>query len=142
MASSIGILTRLEEPDYVEMWLKSFAAHARSKKLQDKKNIGGENEITDLFLASARCEANMRVAVMLYPKDLEDLTFEEIAHIIRNNLRPKKKSVIVERTKFLSMKQNPNETARNYIQRLKKASRFCEFEKLGKADMTIEEELI
>ena len=121
MAAAIGILTRLEDPDYVEMWLKCFSAFARSKKLQDKKNIGRENEITDLFLASAGCEANMKVAVMIYPKDLEDLPFEEIAHIIRNNVRPKKKLVIAERTKFLSTKQNLNEPARDYIQRLKKA---------------------
>ena len=53
MAAAIGILTRLEDLDYVEMWLKCFAAHARTKMLQDKKNIGGENVITDLFLASA-----------------------------------------------------------------------------------------
>lgn len=125
MASPVGPLTRLGEPDFVEMWLKCFSAYARSKKLQDKKGLGGENEITDLFLATAGCESNMKISVMAYTKDLEDLTFEEISQIIRNNVRPKKKLVIAERTKFLSTKQNPDELARDYLHRLKKASRFC-----------------
>ena len=120
------------------MGLKCFG----TKNLQDKRNIRGENEITGLFLASAGCEAIMKILVMAYPKDLEELTFEDLKQIIRNNLRPKKKLVITERTKFLSNKQNSNKLARFYLHRLKEASKFCEFEKLGTENITIEEELI
>ena len=120
------------------MLLKCFGAYARTKNLQSKRNVGGENEITD----SVGCEAIMKILVMAYPKDLEELTFQEIKQIIRNNLRPKKMLVITERTKFLSKKQNSYKSARSYLHRLKEASRFCEFEKLGIENITIEEELI
>ena len=79
---------------------------------------------------------------MAYSKDLEELSFQEIKQIIRNNLSLKKKKVIAERTKFLSKKQNSNKLVRSYLQSLKEASRFCEFEKLGTENITIEEELI
>ena len=48
---------------------------ARTIKLKNDKNKGGENEITDLFLATAGCEAIMKVSTMAYPTNLEDLTF-------------------------------------------------------------------
>ena len=53
IVSLIGSLTRLEEPDYLEMWLKCFGAYPRRKNSLDKRNVGGENErlVTDLFLA-------------------------------------------------------------------------------------------
>ena len=46
------------------MGLKCFGAHARTKNLRDKRNVVGENEITDLFLASAGCEAKMKISVI------------------------------------------------------------------------------
>ena len=90
MASPIGSLTKLEEPDYVEMWLKCFGAYARNKNLLEKRNVREENEITDLFLASAGCEAIMKISVMAYPKDLKELTLQEIKQIIRNNFKAEK----------------------------------------------------
>ena len=142
MASSIGPLTRLDEPDYVETWLECFAAFARVKEWQDERRDDGTNEITNHFMASAGCEAIMKIKVIVYPRVLEKMTFREIEQAIRKDVRPKKKLVIAERTKFLSTKQNPGETARNYVHRLKQASRFCEFEKLGSGMMSTEEELI
>ena len=94
-----------------------------NKNLQDKRNVGGENEITDSFLVSAGCEAIIKISVMVHSKDLEEITFQEIKQIIRN-------------------KQNSNKSARFYLQRLKEASRFCEFEELGTENITIDEELI
>ena len=42
--------------------------------------MGGENEILDFFLATAGCEAIMKVSTMVYTSNLEDLTFEKISH--------------------------------------------------------------
>ena len=44
------------------MWLRYFAASARTKKLKDDKEKGGENEIKDLFLATAGCEVIRKVS--------------------------------------------------------------------------------
>ena len=79
---------------------------------------------------------------MAYPKDLEEFTFQEIKLNIRNNLRLKKKLVIVERTKFLSKKHNSNKLPGPCLRRLKEASNFCEFEKLHTENITLEKELI
>ena len=40
------------------------------------------------------------------------------------------------------MKQEIDKLIKKYLHRLRNASRYCEFEKLGQADQTIEENLI
>ena len=55
---------------------------------------------------------------------------------------PKKRLVVAERTKFTSMKQEIDKSIIKYLHRLRNASRYCEFEKLGLEEQTIEEDLI
>ena len=105
MASPIGYQLSLEDPYFVDTWLRCFAPKARTKKLKDDKEKERENEITDLFLATAECEAIMKVSIMAYPTKLENLSFEKISQVIRRNMRPKKRLVMAEKTKFMSMKQ-------------------------------------
>ena len=76
MVSPTNHLTRREEPDFVETWIKCLSAHARSKKLKDERNTGAENQIIDL--SSAGCKAIIKITVMFYPRELEYLTFEEV----------------------------------------------------------------
>ena len=75
----------------------------------------------------------MRIAVMAYRKDLEELTFQEIIQIMKH-LRPK--LAIAERMIFLS-KKRPRTSQRGIIFTDKKKSRFCEFEELGTEEMTL-----
>ena len=96
----------------------------------------------DLFFATAEREAIMKVSTMAYPTNLDNLTFEKISQIIRRNMMPKKRLVMAERTKFMSMKQEINEPIMKYLHRLQNASRYCGFEKLGQGEQTIEEDLI
>lgn len=44
-------------------------------------------------------------------------------------------------TKFLTSKQEQNETIIQYIPKLRETSRFCEFENFGMGEMPIEDEL-
>ena len=46
----------------------------------------------------------------------------------------------LERTKFMSMKQEIDELIIKHLHRLRNASRYCEFEKLGREEQTIEDE--
>ena len=55
-------------------------------------------------------------------------------------MRPKKRLVVAERTKFMSMKQEIDEPIIKDLHRLRNASRYCEFEKLEE-EQTIEEDL-
>ena len=78
MASPIGYQLSPEDPDFVDTWQQCFSASARTKKLKDDKEKGGVNEIMELFLATTRCEAIMKVSTIAYPKNLEDLILIKI----------------------------------------------------------------
>lgn len=39
---------------------------------------GGENEVTDLLMATANCEAFRKILLMIYPREVEGLTFNQI----------------------------------------------------------------
>ena len=67
----IGYQLSLGDPDFVDNWLWCLAASTRTKMLKDDKEKGGEDEITDLFLATARCEVIMKVLIVVYPTNLE-----------------------------------------------------------------------
>ena len=107
MASPIGSLTTLDDPEYVETWIRCFDALAREKKLRDRRSKEEQNEITDMFLATAGCEAIQKVSTMAYQRNLEELTFKEISEVIKKNIRQKRRFVIAERTKFLETRQHP-----------------------------------
>ena len=57
-------------------------------------------------------------------------------------MRSKKMLVVAERTKFMMMEQEIDEPIIKYLHRLRNASRYCKFEKLGLEEQTIEEDLI
>ena len=57
MVSLIGYLKTLDNPEYVETWIRCFEALARVKKLRDSQSEGEQNEINDMFLATAGCKA-------------------------------------------------------------------------------------
>ena len=142
MVLPIKYQSSFEDSNFVDTWLRCFPASARTKKPKDNKEKGGENEITDLFLATAGCEAKIKVSTMAYPTDLDNLTLKKISQIIRRNMWPKKRLVVAERSKFISMKQEIDEPIIKYLHCLRNASRYCEFEKLGQEEQTIEEDLI
>ena len=56
-------------------------------------------------------------------------------------MRPKKRLVVGEKKKFMSMKQEIDVPIINYLHRLRNASKYYEFEKLGQEEQ-IEEDLI
>ena len=57
MALLIGCLTTLDDPGYAVTWIRYFETLATVKKLRDRRSEGEQNEITDMFLATAGCEA-------------------------------------------------------------------------------------
>ena len=57
-------------------------------------------------------------------------------------MSPKKRLVMADRTEFMSMKQEIDKQIIKYLDHLRNASRYCEFEKLGQEEQTIEEDLI
>ena len=76
--------------------MRYFPAQAKAKQLKENKGYSDENEITDLFLATAGPEAIMKISLMTYLRELEELTIHQIKEIILKNIRPQKRLLIVE----------------------------------------------
>lgn len=51
----------------------------------------------------------MIISLIIYPKELEELTFKEISVIIKKN-RPKKRWVIAKWTKLMTLKEEANKS--------------------------------
>ena len=142
MASPIRYQLSLEDSDFIDAWLRCFAAGGITKKLKDNKEKRGVNEIMDFILATTECAAIIKVSTIAYHTNLKSLTFEKISQVIRRNMRPRKRLAVAERTKFMSMKQEIDEPIIKYLHHLRNARRYCEFEKLGQEEQTIEEDFI
>ena len=76
------------------------------------------------FLTSSTCETLTKNAMLTFTRELEELTFNQINEII---LRHKKRVIIVERIKFMALKQEQYKPILNCLHRLQDANRFCEF---------------
>ena len=64
MASLVGYQLSLVDPDFVDTWLRCFTASTRTKKLKHDREKKGENQITDIFLATAGCEMIMKLSTI------------------------------------------------------------------------------
>lgn len=116
MASQLGKLD-LSNAEESETWLMAFSALARTKDWKDDNN---RYNITDNFMAQCGLAALQKIQFMIAPKVLSDTKFNDIKTVLHAYLQPKNKIIIVERTEFYQMKQNENESAADYIIRLKK----------------------
>lgn len=76
----IGCLLALEDPHFLDTWLRYF--DARTKKLKDNKVRRRENKVTDLFVA--------------HPLKWEDLILGGINQIKLRNMQPKRGLVMTE----------------------------------------------
>ena len=124
MASQAERGMPLEDSEQTEAWLRALAAKGRSKKLKDTEE---DMEFTDLFLSEAGTDAIRQVSLMAAPLILEEITFKRIREIILNKIKPKKKLVNAEQTRFLATTQIPNEDVRHYAQRSRQVAKYCDF---------------
>ena len=117
-------LNVLEDPELTEAWLRSFAALSRTKGLKDSAK---EKEVTDLFLSRLSVEVLRKVSIMVHPKELETMTFEDIRQVVLDNISPRKKLIIAEHIIFSSLRQKKNENVQNHVHRLRDRARHCNF---------------
>lgn len=87
-------------------------------------------------MATMGCKAIKQVSLMTYPEEIETLNFKDIKDIILKIIQPKKRLVIAERTKFLTLKQESGKPIRKYLSRLRDTSRYCDLNELGQKGMT------
>jgi hypothetical protein len=138
MASRDSQELNLEDPEMAEAWLQRLSATARIKKIGDTHSAMNK---TDLFLSKAGLQAIRTLSLMAAPRKLEALSFADIEELLRGTIRPKKRLVIAERTRFLTLRQEAGELVMTYYRRLRAAAEHCEFEKLG-TKLSKEDELV
>ena len=105
-------------------WLDIFEATCRHFNIDDSKQ-------NDYFLSFLDVEAYLKLKTIVAPKDVTSMSFDDIKVILKDYLTPRKKLVIAERSCFFEAKQLDGECAAEYIQRLRKMSQYCEFDKLS-----------
>lgn len=123
----------LENADEGELWLYTFEAKARIKKIEDTNNDYCKR---DYFLSLCGMTALIKIKNLVSPQKITDVSYEEIKESILNYLRPKHKITITERAKFFDEHQRPCEKEVDYLARLRDAATFCKF------DEVTEEEII
>ena len=111
MVSLNEALTILDEPENAETWIRWFAVLARIKKLKDGKACIRKNEITDLFLATTDSLVLKKILEMAKPREFE-LNYEEMVELIKK-IYDQKRLIIAERTKFIDIWQDLNESTNN-----------------------------
>jgi len=112
------------------MWLLVFSAKARAKSW------------TDNFISSCGLKALKVITNIVAPRKLESMTFTDIYDKIGEYLKPKKKLVIAERTKFYSMRQGADIGVTQFVAQLRNAAKDCEFEKLKDNGVDPQEEMV
>ena len=105
-------------------WLDIFEATCRHNGTEKSKQ-------RDYFLSFLDIEAYLRLKTIVAPKDVSTMSFDDINVVLKDYLTPRKKLVIAERSQFFEAKQLDGECAAGYIQRLRKMSQYCEFDKLS-----------
>ncbi len=96
-------------------------------------------EITDNFMASCGIESLTKIISIMAPAKVEETKFCDIYEKVLAYLKPQKKLVIAERTKFFGQSQTQNEKVTEFLARLRESAKFCEFDELKKYQSLIEE---
>ena len=126
-----------DNPDLTEALLMKMEAKMIRKQLEDKVD---DLQCTSLFLSELSAESIQKLITLMRPVKLDQASFSDIKAKILTHIKPRKRCIIAERAKFMSTKQNPNESLVTYLNQLKESSKFCDFDKLTGA--SAEEEMI
>ncbi len=137
MASKAGFGSLdIGNAEHCTVWLLAFGAHARAKNWADFDAVEAEGnnlatpqsfKITDNFISMCGLEALKKIQFIVAPRNLVDMKFSEIEAAIKSYIKPKSRLTIAERTKFNQTIQSVNETAQDFLAKLRKNSQYCNF---------------
>ena len=92
----------LDDADHCRVWLLSFEAHCRSKRLQDRVDPHSQTSpMTDKFLERCGTRSLLKIVSLLPGKDVASLLFSDIKKALMSYLEPTKRLLIADRTSFL-----------------------------------------
>ena len=125
----------LDNIDEFKTWTEIFDAQARSKELTDQEKL------TDQFLSNAGLKELIKIKRLVAPRTVTKMKWDEIKVAITKFLEPKKKLLIAERTVFMQMRQQDDESVGEFAARLRTQAVKCEFETFKNASVDPAEEL-
>ena len=123
----------LREPEDALVWLDAFAAKCRAEKKTDvaaTASNAADFQVTDQFLFRCGVESLKKLKSLVAPKELKAMPFKDIEKVLKGYLEPQQRLTVAEQTRFVSIVQNRNEAASDFLARLREAARFCEFDQL------------
>ena len=126
----------LQNAESATAWIMSFVAKCRAEKKEDKVNNDGtvqDLQVTNLFLIMCGQDAIIKLRSLMSPRNLIDTPYKDIRLAIQNYISPKERVVTAERAKFLSVIQGVGESDDDFLARLRKEARYCDFEQLKTA---------
>ena len=132
----------LSDPERANAWFLAFEAKARGKKLVDVKAEGDTVQSfakTDLFLELCGEPAIMKLARTVKPLQLHDMEFSAIKQVANGIVEPKERLLIAERTNFMAIKINADESSDDLHIRINHAADRCNFERFRTDDNPCEE---
>lgn len=98
----------------------------------------GSFEKTDKCLEKCGTKALLKIISLMPGKDIEKQPFSKIKELIKQYVEPTKRLVIADRTNFMQMKQDLNETEIDYLSRLNDASVHCKWDELKSGEPSSE----
>ena len=140
MASRASDILDLDQAEAATAWLIAFNAKARAKGWKD--DDGNGKMITDNFLAECGIAVLQKLRFIVAPEKPENMKFSAIESALERYLRPKKRLVVAERTRFHLLRQLPEETIMDFTIRLRRAAQYCEFDNLKSKDAEPTEEMM
>ena len=122
----------LKEPEDALAWIDAFHARCAEKKTDrpGTNTAAQDYQITDQFLFRCGVESLKKLKALVAPKNIADMPFKDIETELKKYVEPRKRLTIAEQTKFVSIAQHCGESASDFLARLCKAARHCEFDKL------------
>ena len=90
----------------------------------------GNFDQTDKLLEKCGTKALLKVISLMPGKDIEKQPFSEIKRVIKQYIEPTKRLEIADRTDFMLLKQENNESEVDFWSRLNEASVHCNWNDL------------
>ncbi|KII68284.1 hypothetical protein RF11_06725 [Thelohanellus kitauei] len=124
--------------DQKESWASYKSRFLRAIKIYGLVDLAEEKK-TLLLLHNVGAEVNNILTTQFYPRDIEDIPFQDILTFMDAHCGPKK-PLIVRRMEFQNRKRRVDESVENYVQTLKTLAATCEFGQ--KLDERVRDQLI
>lgn len=92
----------------------------------EANDIESGDKKRSIFLVSVGAKTYKLIRSLVAPEDPKEKTYEDLAKLVQVHYKPKP-SVIVERFKFNTRRQQPGETISMFLAELRRLSENCEF---------------